>query len=101
MNTKTIIKELREAEGISQKKLAEITGLTQSSIARWELNLSEPTSTAIAILANYFNVTTDELLGIENSFKPIQNIYPKIKTINNVNIKIIETKEKTIIEIEK
>ena len=61
-----ILKELRAEKGISQAKLAEDTQITQSSIARWELNKTEPQLSEIKILAIYFNVTSDYLLGLED-----------------------------------
>lgn len=60
------IKELRLEKNISQMQLSIATGLSQSSIARWELGKSEPTASAIVILANYFNESTDYLLGVKD-----------------------------------
>lgn len=58
------IKELRKDKKLSQMELAKSTGLNQSAIARWELNKTEPTASAIIILCKYFNVTADYLLGL-------------------------------------
>lgn len=60
------IRELREEKELSQWQLAEKTGLSSSSIARWELGQSEPTATAISVLCDFFNVTSDYLLGRED-----------------------------------
>lgn len=60
------IKELRLEKNISQMQLSIATGLSQSAIARWELGKSEPTASAIVILANYFNESTDYLLGVKD-----------------------------------
>ena len=60
------IKELRTQKGLSQMDLAVATGISQSAIAKWELGKTEPTATAIIILARFFGETTDYLLGIEN-----------------------------------
>ena len=57
------IKELREDKNLSQQQLANKTGLSSSSIARWELGQSEPTATAISVLCDFFGVTSDYLLG--------------------------------------
>lgn len=57
------IKELREEEGISQERLAEATGLSQSAIAAWEVGKNVINANAIISLADYFGVTTDYLLG--------------------------------------
>ena len=60
------LKELREAKGISQIRLSKETGLSQSGIAFWENNQRVPNAYAVIILAKYFGVTTDYLLGVAN-----------------------------------
>lgn len=60
------IRELRAEKGISQEELAKATGLSSSSIARWELSQSEPTASAIITLANYFGESADYLLGLKD-----------------------------------
>lgn len=60
------LKELRLEQGLSQAKLAKETGLTQSSIFYWEKAIKIPNAQAVVILAKYFNVTSDYLLGIED-----------------------------------
>ena len=59
------LKELRNNAGISQMELAKATGISQSAIAKWELNKTEPTASAIIALAKYFKESTDYLLGME------------------------------------
>lgn len=66
MNIGERIKELRTEKNISQMELSKVTGLSQSAIARWELNKSEPTATAIIILAEYFGESADYLLGLKD-----------------------------------
>lgn len=58
------IKELRLQKNISQMELAKATGISQSAIAKWELGKTEPTASAIIILAEFFDETTDYLLGV-------------------------------------
>ncbi len=58
------LKELREEKNISQMELSKATGLSQSAIARWELNKTEPTVSALIILSKYFNESVDYLLGL-------------------------------------
>lgn len=60
------LKELRIEKGLTQDKLAEETGLSQAALARWENGLRSPAAYALIILAKYFNVTTDYLLGISD-----------------------------------
>ena len=57
------LKELRLQNKLSQDRLADETGLSQSALSNWEIGKGSPTSTAIIALARYFGVTTDYLLG--------------------------------------
>ena len=59
------IKELRESQGLSLMKLAKILNVSDASIFNWE-NGVEPKASHICALANYFQITTDELLCREN-----------------------------------
>ncbi len=60
------IKELRLNRGISQKKLAYAIGVAQSSINYWEKGQRTPSVSAAQKLADYFNITMDELYDIDN-----------------------------------
>ena len=62
MLSKTL-KELRKRKDITQAELARILGITQQAVARWERNKSTPDIGTLEQLANYFNVSTDYLLG--------------------------------------
>ncbi len=46
-------------------QLANILGISQSAIAKWELKKTEPTASYIILLSNFFGVTSDYLLGIQ------------------------------------
>ena len=58
------LKELRQEYNLSQMELAQKTGLSQSAIAKWELNKTEPTASALIKLSAFFNESVDYLLGI-------------------------------------
>jgi len=60
------IKELRLQKGYSQMQLAQLTGISQSAIAKWELGKTEPTASAIITLARFFDESSDYLLGLED-----------------------------------
>ena len=59
------LKELRKLHHLSQMDLAKKTGISQSAIAKWELNKTEPTASALIILARFFEESVDYLLGLE------------------------------------
>lgn len=56
------IKELRIEKGLSQMQLSKKTGLSQSAIAKWELNKTEPTASALIVLSEFFGESVDYLL---------------------------------------
>ena len=59
-----ILKELRNEWNMSQMALSEATGISQSAIAKWELDKTEPTASALITLSRYFNESVDFLLGL-------------------------------------
>lgn len=60
------IYELRKDMKLSQSELAKKVGATQKAIDFWEKGINEPKATYIINLANFFGVSTDYLLGIED-----------------------------------
>ena len=61
------IKRLREQYGITQSELAKQLGITRSSVNAWEMGISSPSTQYIVELASIFDVSTDFLLGVENT----------------------------------
>jgi len=55
--------ELRNKQGISQYELAERLKLTRAQLANYEQGKREPGFETFLTLANYFEVSTDYLLG--------------------------------------
>lgn len=60
------LKELRLEKGLTQKQLAKEIGNAQSAIVYWETNKQEPTISALKKLCNYFGVSADYLIGLED-----------------------------------
>ena len=60
------LKELREEKVLSQMKLAQTLGISQSAIAKWELERAEPSASALLLCAKFFDVSADYLLGLED-----------------------------------
>lgn len=61
------LKELRKGRKITQDRLADIFGVSRSAVSMWETGASEPDHETILRLADFFNVTTDYLLGRADS----------------------------------
>ena len=61
------IKKLRKKNKISQKELAALLGVSRSSVNGWELGINMPSTQYIIKMACLWHVSTDYLLGIEES----------------------------------
>lgn len=57
------IKELRKSKKMSQSELGKFIGVSQTTVTAWENGRAEPSSSYVAKLATFFNVSTDYLLG--------------------------------------
>jgi transcriptional regulator with XRE-family HTH domain len=58
------IKLLRESKGLGVRELANILGISHSSISMYENCKREPTVSICKLFADYFNVSCDYLLGL-------------------------------------
>ena len=57
------LKALRKEKGIKQAEMSALLGCTERNYQRIEYGESNVPATTLLILADYFNVTTDYLLG--------------------------------------
>ena len=60
------LEELMKEQGITQVKLSQSIGYSQRAVSKWINGQAEPTATAIMLCANYFDVSSDYLLGLED-----------------------------------
>lgn len=58
-----ILKKLRTSKGLSQQELANRLSINRSTYARYETSSTQPDFDTLKQLADYFEVSTDELLG--------------------------------------
>ncbi|MFD1415942.1 helix-turn-helix domain-containing protein [Oceanobacillus jeddahense] len=81
MNIGPIITEKRKEKKITQQELADFIGVSKASISKWETGQTYPDITSLPLLAAYFNVSIDSLLGYESQLNPkeIQHIYASLK----------------------
>ncbi len=62
------IATLRKANGYTQSQLAEQLGVSNKTISNWENEVSYPDLSLIPVIADLFNITSDELLrGAKNN----------------------------------
>jgi len=80
-----ILKKLRKERGVSQSSLAEYLQMSQQAIGSWETNRATPDLDTLVQLADYFNVSTDYLLGNDKTNSETNAIAAAIS--NNQNLK--------------
>ena len=78
------IKELRKRDGRKQEDLANALGVSNQAVSRWEKDGSYPDMELIPAIANYFNISIDELFGYSKEREDkLKRILKKAeKTIN-------------------
>ena len=59
------IKTLRKQKGLTQEQVAELLDVSKQSVSRWENNATYPDITFLPVLASFYNVTVDFLLGAD------------------------------------
>lgn len=60
------LKELRKKKGVSQQKLAMDLNVNQNTISRYETGEREADYKTLIMIADYFDVSIDYLLGRTN-----------------------------------
>ncbi|WP_028510381.1 helix-turn-helix transcriptional regulator [Ruminococcus sp. NK3A76] len=65
MSIGTTIKQLRQEQDITQEQLADALGITSRAVSQWETDRTAPDISQLPALANFFDVTTDFLLGVD------------------------------------
>lgn len=62
------LKELRAEKKLTQKELANFLSVPIPTLSHWECGYAEPSCDDIINLCNFFNVSTDYLLGRTDDF---------------------------------
>lgn len=74
------LQELRISKGLTVRGLAEELNVSKSTISGWENSTRKPDYLMITTLAQYFNVSTDYLLGAEES-NSVSNFGSKLQKL--------------------
>lgn len=73
------LKEIRERKNLTQVRLSIDMEVSQELISQYERGISFPTISNLIKLANFFNCSTDYLLGLTSNPK-------KITSLNNIEL---------------
>lgn len=63
METKDVIRELRNSSGMSQGEVAEQVHVTRQAVSRWETGEVVPNTETLKLLSKLFDVSINTLLG--------------------------------------
>jgi transcriptional regulator with XRE-family HTH domain len=73
----TLGKAIRTARGLakmSQAKLGELTGVSRSAVAQWELNQTTPETERLGVLARVLQLDMNDLLGLVPAKQPQSDV---------------------------
>lgn len=80
-----ILKKLRNEKGLSQQELTDRLNINRSTYARYETSNTQPDYDTLKLLADYFEVSTDYILGrTENPNKEKNNEFDPMSEINRL-----------------
>lgn len=58
------LKDLRDDRKLSLMKLSKQVGISDTTLSRWENDVNDVKGEQLVVLAKFFNVSTDYLLGL-------------------------------------
>lgn len=100
------LKELRKEKKLSQKEIAEILGVNEKTVSRWENGENEIKLAQANMLANHFGVFVGYLLGYSDdkwgakSINKLKNIYIEflvnIDTISDIDLEDLKAFSKNM-----
>lgn len=76
------LRSLRIAKNLTQEQLAEYLGISFKTVSRWETGNGYPDLEMIPIIADYFDVSLESLLGVgkEDREQASKELYEKLQT---------------------
>ena len=77
LNLSTVIAAKRREKGVTQDELAAHMGVSKASVSKWETGQSYPDITFLPMLAAYFDISIDRLMGYSSQIekKDIAKLY--------------------------
>lgn len=66
MNIGNSLKNLRKNKNLTQEELAQHLSVSPQTVSKWENNLSAPDISMLPVLAEFYNITIDELLQYDS-----------------------------------
>lgn len=73
MEPATVLKQLREENGLVQKELAAVLHVSNGTISNYESGIHSPNLDTLCAIADYYGVSVDYLLGALTLRMPKRN----------------------------
>lgn len=67
MNLSNNLRSLRKNHHLTQEELADALGLSPQTVSKWENNVTSPDISLLPLLADYYNISIDELLQYDST----------------------------------
>ncbi len=71
LNIGETIRQLRKERDITQEEFSEVLGVSCQSVSRWENNSCYPEIELLPVIAAYFGISVDKLMGIDEEAEKI------------------------------
>lgn len=84
MNFGERLRNIREDKDMTQQQVADLTPMNQSNYSKLERNIQQPSLQQLVRIIEIFDITLDELLGIDSSIylnKKISDFEKEVTTI--------------------
>ncbi len=97
-----IIKKLRAERNVTQDMLASALSITPQAVSRWESGATYPDLEFLPVIADYFSVTIDELLGYrlcerEEELAAIKKEADRLSEVGTVDERIAHARQALIL----
>lgn len=94
-----VLSQLRKERGISQKKAASDLGISQALLSHYEKGIRECGLDFVIKCGQYYNVTTDYLLGVSESRNGVSNGYFDFDEESGKSVATLSQATKNLLDI--
>ncbi|MCT4544554.1 MAG: helix-turn-helix domain-containing protein [Vallitalea sp.] len=102
MSISSKLKELRLQHGYLQKDVCEKLKIAQNTLSGYESGARKPKQDTLIKLAEFYGVTTDYLLGQENTIDNLEEEFPEaIQLIRKANAELSKDGKEMLIKMMK
>lgn len=70
LNINSQITRFRKLKNLTQEDLAKAVGVTNQAVSKWESGICCPDIQLLPVLANIFDISIDELIGVAQTKSP-------------------------------